>query len=427
MNTTVEDFVVEKDTHATFIRCNAPLNRAGYGAIMGILVDLTYGLGPTESPRIVMDLKKKFEFDEEFLTRVTRVTAVLEKFNQSLYAINVPQSSLDLIKEKGLSRVLIGYPSAEEIFGLTEADATGMTFPELDGNFINAFIEGTINTLKIQCDFDVTAGQTYTKGGPDTIGETEIAALIGVAGKDLKGTVTIAFPKNVFLRIIGKMLGENFREITDDLADGASELLNIIFGQAKKVLNEKGYAIQSAIPTLIRGKSLSITALTHRAALVLPFDTDAGTFRFEIVTSGVRSRKRSFPSDTRIIVIDDMITMRKAIRKSLLELGYTSVTEAPDGHAAWDGIHGALSTHKPFQLIICDWNMPEMNGLDLLERVRTTPETRAIPFILLTGEADKDKVMKAVKAGVSSYMVKPFTTETLDEKMKIAWDHSQTR
>jgi chemotaxis protein CheX len=155
--------------------------------------------------------------------------------------------------------------------------------PKVDVNFINPFIEGAVETLKVQCSFTARSGKPFLKGkGPQL--KTDIAAVIGLTSQSFKGSVAICFPEEVFLMVMERMLGEKYSTITKELEDGASELLNIIFGQAKKVLNQKGYAIEKAIPTIIKGSDIAIKHLTPSPTIVLPFETEVGIFQIEIAT-----------------------------------------------------------------------------------------------------------------------------------------------
>jgi two-component system, chemotaxis family, chemotaxis protein CheY len=122
-----------------------------------------------------------------------------------------------------------------------------------------------------------------------------------------------------------------------------------------------------------------------------------------------------FPKDTNILVVDDMSTMRKLVAKTLKDLGFTVITDAVDGEDAWKKIQDASTAKKPFQLILSDWNMPKMKGIDLLAKVRGTSTIASTAFILLTAEAEKDQVAIALQAGVNGYLLKPFTKEQLSE------------
>ena len=114
---------------------------------------------------------------------------------------------------------------------------------------------------------------------------------------------------------------------------------------------------------------------------------------------------------TRVLVADDSSTMRKIILRSLQAVGVTEITEAADGAEA-------LSLFRPgeFDLVLTDWNMPGMTGLEVLQGIRS--QDTAIPVIMVTTEAEKTRVMEAIQAGVSDYLVKPFTADTLREKLE---------
>jgi two-component system chemotaxis response regulator CheY len=116
--------------------------------------------------------------------------------------------------------------------------------------------------------------------------------------------------------------------------------------------------------------------------------------------------------NTKFLVVDDFSTMRRIIRNLLKELGFSNVEEAEDGVIAL----GKLKTGS-FQFVVCDWNMPNMDGLTLLQKVRSEPEIGKLPFLMVTAEAKKENIIAAAQAGANGYIVKPFTAATLDEKL----------
>jgi two-component system, chemotaxis family, chemotaxis protein CheY len=122
-----------------------------------------------------------------------------------------------------------------------------------------------------------------------------------------------------------------------------------------------------------------------------------------------------FSPSTKVLVVDDMMTMRKLVSKNCKEIGFTDIVEAADGVIAWEAIQNA---NPPFGLIISDWNMPNCTGLDLLKRVRADTKFGKLPFVLVTAEAEQHQIVEAVKAGVSSYVIKPFSHVTLKEKLE---------
>ncbi|TKW60695.1 MAG: response regulator [Blastochloris viridis] len=120
----------------------------------------------------------------------------------------------------------------------------------------------------------------------------------------------------------------------------------------------------------------------------------------------------SVDRNMRILVVDDAQTMRRIIVNLLRQLGFTNMTEADDGTTAWDKLN---SEH--IDLVISDWNMPKMTGIDLLKKVRESEKYKITPFIMVTAEGKRENVIAAVQAGVSNYIVKPFNAATLKEKM----------
>ncbi len=118
-------------------------------------------------------------------------------------------------------------------------------------------------------------------------------------------------------------------------------------------------------------------------------------------------------SAIRVLVVDDQMTMRSLIRTSLQQIGIREIIEAADGEA---GLRAAIST--PVHLIISDFNMPNLDGLGLLRGIRAHPPTSKTAFIMLTGRADRELVQRAVQYGVNNYVVKPFTTAQLKDKLE---------
>ena len=114
-----------------------------------------------------------------------------------------------------------------------------------------------------------------------------------------------------------------------------------------------------------------------------------------------------------ILVVDDFATMRKVVRNCLKSLGFENCSEAEDGKAAL-----AKLKSSEFKLIVSDWNMPNMMGIDLLKAVRSDPTISKIPFLMVTAEAQQENVIAAAKAGVSNYIVKPFTLEQMQNKLE---------
>jgi len=116
-----------------------------------------------------------------------------------------------------------------------------------------------------------------------------------------------------------------------------------------------------------------------------------------------------------VLVVDDFLTMRRILKNILKQVGFKKMDEAEDGAQALDMIKNA---DPPFDLIIADWNMPKMTGIELLKAIRADPDLKHLPVIMVTAEAQKSRVLEAVQAGVSNYIVKPFTAETVKGKLE---------
>jgi len=114
----------------------------------------------------------------------------------------------------------------------------------------------------------------------------------------------------------------------------------------------------------------------------------------------------------KILVVDDFSTMRRIVKNVLKQLGFENLEEAEDGAQAL----AKLKTGG-YGFVVSDWNMPNMDGLEMLKEVRKDPALKDLPMLMVTAEAEKDKVVTAIQAGVNNYVVKPFTAEVFKEKM----------
>lgn len=128
-----------------------------------------------------------------------------------------------------------------------------------------------------------------------------------------------------------------------------------------------------------------------------------------------------FPQTTKILIIDDMPTIRDLVKNQLRAMGYKNLIEAQDGEQALNLLIQNNQPGQKIELVISDWNMPKMSGLELLKQVRASDDWKQLPFVLLTSESERDQVTEAILAGVSQYMVKPFTGKSFEEKLKGVW------
>ena len=136
---------------------------------------------------------------------------------------------------------------------------------------------------------------------------------------------------------------------------------------------------------------------------------------------------RPLNQDSRILVIDDFETMRQLMRNAFIDLGYFNIDDAVNGQEAYDLIKKAYHEKDPYQLIFADWNMPEMNGLQLLHELQKDHLLRGAPFMMVTAENEKSQVINAISAGVDDYIVKPLNPKTLVQKLEKINVHLENR
>ncbi len=128
-----------------------------------------------------------------------------------------------------------------------------------------------------------------------------------------------------------------------------------------------------------------------------------------------------FPAETRVLVVDDMKVMRTLVKGQLRNLQLMNITEAENGDEAFKTLQAQADANTPIGLILSDWNMPVLTGLDFLKKVRADARFKNLPFIMITAEGEIDQVKQALELGVSSFIRKPFAPATFQEKLEQVW------
>jgi len=205
----------------------------------------------------------------------------IQSTNKHMRLINVTPTVVAYFKQQGVDKTIPICPTLRDamvVFGM-------VTKKLIDVEFINPFLTATMHVLKIQASTSSTAGKLSMKQDK-TKHLGDISGVIGLVSDSFNGSVVISFPEDTFLKIMSRMLGETYTEINQEIQDGAAELTNMIFGQAKVALNSKGYGLKTAIPSVVSGKNHSVQSVTNGPQVVIPFETDVGQFYIEICTSG---------------------------------------------------------------------------------------------------------------------------------------------
>lgn len=214
---------------------------------------------------------------KDWLRLLLKIHLNLKPEGKSLKLVSVNNILLNYFKKEGVDAILGVCRDLPE--ALTELGCNHRK--TMDTEFIDPFLTSAIHVLKVQASVDARAGKPALKKSGEVL-SGDVSGIIGVISESFQGSVVITFPEKTFLKVMSSMLGEEFTELSQDILDGAGELTNIIFGQAKITLNNKGYGIQTAIPTVISGRNHSFTAQTKGPVVVIPFESSAGLFFVEI-------------------------------------------------------------------------------------------------------------------------------------------------
>lgn len=213
----------------------------------------------------------------------------LKKSGKTLLCLNCSKTLQMQFKVDGLLSVFTCVNSMEEVRRLTGQAPESK--PSMNVEFITPFIAAAQSALQVQATIQSTPGKPHLKTEKFAY-EVGIAGVISLISEGFTGSIALCFPSAVFLKVYENMTGEAAKEITPEIQDAAGELLNIIFGQAKTVLNDqKGHKISKAIPTILVGDRLKIQSQNRAQTIVLPFETPHGPFHIEVSLQAESSLK----------------------------------------------------------------------------------------------------------------------------------------
>jgi chemotaxis protein CheX len=149
----------------------------------------------------------------------------------------------------------------------------------MDVKFVNPFINATVNVLETMAFTKAEAGKPYLKN--EEVASGDVSGVIGLTG-EVMGTISVSFTEKSILAIVSNMLGEEIKELNEEIKDAVGEITNMISGQARQELEQLGRSLQAAIPSVIMGKNHSITHVTSHPVVAVPFSTSNGAFTIEI-------------------------------------------------------------------------------------------------------------------------------------------------
>jgi chemotaxis protein CheX len=226
---------------------------------------------------LVIDLTECDDFHPAWSRPLMQVATTVKAATKRIRVVSVNERHRSFFQEQGVAS---SFPIVTTT-ALAVAELTAKKSAKLDVNFINPFLEGTIEVLKKQAQTQAKAGTPAAKD-PNAALSGDISGVIALASENFTASVVISFPSTTFLKIMSRMLGEELSEMKPELHDGAAELTNIIFGHAKRVLNEGGHGIQMARPSVVTGNDHAVLNGTKGPRIAIPFESDAGGFAIEI-------------------------------------------------------------------------------------------------------------------------------------------------
>lgn len=226
----------------------------------------------------VLDFKDTNDLKQGAYRYFVLFNQALKNNGKAMFCMNVNQKILGQVRQDGLTSVFVPVATIEEAKRRAKPDR-----PVVDVDFINPFIAATRTVLETQAQTKLTPGKAYLRKPTERI-PMEIAGVISLTSSEFTGSITICFRAEVFLKIYENMVGEKHDVISSEIEDAAGELLNIIFGQAKTILNDqKGYTLEKSIPTVLVGEKLKLHHQSRMPAIILPFESPAGAFHLEIL------------------------------------------------------------------------------------------------------------------------------------------------
>ncbi|MCH2533780.1 MAG: chemotaxis protein CheX [Bdellovibrionales bacterium] len=243
---------------------------------------------------VVIDLKNKYKIVEDDLKHFSKYIAPFRKAQKKVYLLHGGENIKTYLQEQGLNTFFQVKNSINDIKHLMKVQpAKQPASLSFNVNMVNPIISSAIETLKTQC-------QVQAKPGAPTLKEkftakADLFANIKIESNDFNGYIFFAMPEKTFLKIMGNMLGEDYEQVNDELLDGMAELLNIVYGNAKKEYKANGISVPQVIPSVVKDQDFKDIEKKMDINLVLPFSSDAGDF-FAQVSYKNQTQKTASPA-----------------------------------------------------------------------------------------------------------------------------------
>ena len=231
-------------------------------------------------PLVIFDFSPVLDIHPQALRTLSRLLSGYSQ-NDVKTAFVVKAAVAKFISNSGMDRIIRCYASITEIIPNTSSQ-TGDKTKTLE--FLNTALDAAVFTFKVATNTVVNHKKPFMRD-KDNVPQHDVAAMVGLFSAHFHGTLILAFPAGTYLPIMNRLTGGSFNELTPEVRDGVAELLNIILGQAKTNLNQKGFQIKQAIPTLLQGGVFSAAGSSVARSVIIPFECDAGSFFIELTTN----------------------------------------------------------------------------------------------------------------------------------------------
>lgn len=229
---------------------------------------------------LLIDLRECGTLHRSMARSLMQIAAAIKKTKKIIRVVSQSLEHHEFFKEQGVSAqfpIVSNLELAEKDFAAARPKPS-----KVDVNFINAFLAGTVEVLKLQANTEATSAPPQVREKDSPI-EGDISGVIEISSNHFNGSVIISFPEQTFLTLIDRMIGERHDAISPVNSDGAAELANIIFGYAKRILNDKeDRGLKMASPTVVYGKELTSFRDEGGKRIAVPFESNAGNFTVEI-------------------------------------------------------------------------------------------------------------------------------------------------
>ncbi|MES2525592.1 MAG: chemotaxis protein CheX [Bdellovibrionota bacterium] len=269
-------FQLNEEPDYFYLKLIGPLDNSNHSGFDEVLSQIT----KSKTKNVIVNFEHVEHMNLKWGRSLLQVCASLRPEKLKVYLILVPSEVRHWIDETGIDSAFAIVPTMREALNFLGIKPK----KKLDTDFINPFLDATVKVLEVQASLKFIPGKmTLKKADEPHLGD--VSGIIGIVSSVFNGSVIITFPEATFMNVMSGLLGEELKELTKEHIDGAGEITNMIFGQAKVVLNERGYGIKMALPSVISGKNHSTTSLTKGPVLVIPFSGNAGDFFVEVCLS----------------------------------------------------------------------------------------------------------------------------------------------